>query len=76
MDIYSLDEGDDPFDEKNFVKANPLLARTEDDLENLHTDAATAKNMGGSRLSDYLTKAMNVWTMGHNGYMDKEKWKA
>ncbi len=76
VDIYSLDEGDDPFDEKNFVKANPLLARTDDGIENLRTDASTAKNMGGSELSDYLTKAMNIWTMGHNGYIDKEKWKA
>lgn len=61
VDIYTLDDGDDPFDEANWIKSNPLLARTEDGLRSLRTDAQTAKDMGGMELADFLTKCMNTW---------------
>ena len=61
VDIYTLDKDDDPFDESVWVKANPLLARTESGMATLRTDAQTAKDMGGSELADFLTKAMNMW---------------
>ena len=74
VDIYALDDGDDPFDEKNWIKANPLLARTEGGLETLRTDAQTAKDMGGMELADYLTKCMNMWVPhGGNQFANTEK---
>lgn len=61
VDIYTLDEKDDPYCEANWIKANPLLARTEHGLKTMRTDAATARDMGGKDLSDFMTKSMNVW---------------
>lgn len=76
VDIYTLDKGDDPFDEKNWIKANPYLARTEEGLKTLRTDAETAKKMGGSDLRDFLIKALNTWVQASdNQYVDVEKFK-
>ena len=60
-DIYCLDKGDDIFDEKNFIKANPYLATTEEGIETLRQDCQTAKDMGGQELRDYKTKCLNLW---------------
>jgi phage terminase large subunit-like protein len=77
VDIYALDDGDDPFDEANWIKANPLLARTEGGMETLRTDAQTAKDMGGMELADFLTKCMNVWVQKtDNQYIDVDKFLA
>lgn len=76
VDIYALDDGDDPFDESVWVKSNPLSATTEKGLEQLRTDAATAKAMGGSELRDFLTKCMNVWvTKTEDTFVAPEDWK-
>ena len=77
VDIYALDPGDDPWDEKNWIKANPYLARTEQGMESLRTDAKTARDMGGTDLRDFLTKALNIWVNNpENGFIDVEKWAA
>ncbi|MDD2218286.1 MAG: terminase large subunit [Eubacteriales bacterium] len=76
VDIYTLDDGDDPFDEKNWIKSNPLLARTEQGMKTLRTDAQTAKDMGGMELADYLTKCMNMWVQKtDNQYIDVEAFR-
>lgn len=76
VDIYALDDEDDPFDESVWIKANPLLASTEKGMEQLRTEAATAKAMGGQELRDFLTKDMNVWvTRTDNAFVDIAKWK-
>ena len=76
VDIYALDDGDDPFDEANWIKANPLLARTEGGMETLRTEAQTAKDMGGMELADYLTKCMNMWVQQtDNQYIDVEAFR-
>lgn len=75
VDIYTLDDGDDPFDEKVWIKANPFTAQTPEGMEALRTDAQTARDMGGSELSDFLTKCMNKWVYAQdNQYIDVEKW--
>ncbi|MCL1789958.1 MAG: terminase large subunit [Peptococcaceae bacterium] len=78
VDIHCLDKGDDYFDECNFVKANPHLARTDHGLKTLRQDAQTAKDMGGGELRDYLTKAMNLWARdASTSFIEKtEDWKA
>lgn len=76
VDIYCLDEKDDIFNEKNWVKANPFLALTQQGLETLRTDAQTAKDMMGSELRDFLTKALNMWVQNtDNQFIDVDKWK-
>ena len=61
VDIYALDEKDDIWDERNWVKANPFLCSTPRGLEQLKKDAQTARDMGGSELRDFLTKCLNMW---------------
>lgn len=75
-DIYCLDKGDDIFDEKNFIKANPYLATTEEGIETLRQDCQTAKDMGGQELRDYKTKCLNLWCRDDDSqFVDIEKWK-
>lgn len=76
VDIYCLDEKDDIWDEKNWIKANPFLCSTEQGLETLRTDAQTAKDMGGSDLRDFLIKSLNMWVQNtDNQFINADKWK-
>ena len=61
VDIYTLDKNDDYFDEKVWIKANPILCASDFGIETQRRDAQTAKDMGGSDLSDYIVKCCNVW---------------
>ena len=75
VDIHCLDKDDDMWDEENWVKANPYLARTEKGLETLRQDAITAKDMGGNELRDFTTKRLNKWSRNQDtDYIDLEKW--
>lgn len=76
VDIFALDEGDDPFDERNWIKSNPRLASTERGMEQLRTEAETAKSMGGEDLRDFLVKGLNLWiTKSDNTFVAPEDWK-
>ncbi|MEH6942960.1 terminase large subunit [Bacillus sp. JJ722] len=76
VDIYCLDKEDDIWDEKNWIKSNPYLARTEGGMETLRTDAQTAKDMGGMDLRDFLIKCLNMWSQNaDNQFINVEKWK-
>ncbi|MDD2952487.1 MAG: terminase large subunit [Parabacteroides sp.] len=76
VDIYCINDDDDPWDESNWIKANPILARTESGMEQLRRDAQTAKDMGGMDLRDFLIKRLNVWVRNfENVFVDPEKWK-
>lgn len=75
VDIYCLDEGDDFFDPKNWIKANPFLCTTPEGMETLHTDAQTAKDMGGMDLRDFVTKSLNMWSVNTDDMLiDPDKW--
>lgn len=77
VDIYTLDEEDDYYDESVWIKANPVLAQTEAGISSLRSDAQTARDMGGSDLADFLTKSLNVWVQNaDNQYIDVEKFNA
>ena len=60
IDIYCLDPGDDIWDERNWIKANPFLCRDPEKMETLRQDAQTARDMGGAELRDFLTKCLNM----------------
>ena len=76
IDIYCLDEGDDPWDTANWGKANPYLITTKQGVETMKTDARTARDMGGSDLRDFLTKCLNIWVQHTDDqFIDTEKWK-
>lgn len=61
VDIFCLDDGDDIWDEHNWIKANPFLCLDAERMETLRQDAQTAKDMGGMELRDFLCKSLNMW---------------
>ena len=71
--IYTLDEGDDPFDETVWQKANPGLGicKRWDDLRRL---AKKAKEQVSARVN-FFTKHMNVWVTAESAWMDMIKWE-
>lgn len=74
--IAQMDEEDDIWDSKNWIKANPLVCKDKEDLENLISDGNSAKDMGGDDLRDFITKALNVWyKFSNNQYLKIDEWK-
>ena len=77
VDIYALDENDDIWDEKNWIKANPFMCApgNEEKFETIRTDASTAKDMGGSDLEDFMIKSLNLWIQNSDYlFIDARKW--
>ena len=76
VDIYALDDGDDIWDPKNLIKANPLLAAKEDTLKTLISDMQTAKDMGGTDQRDFMVKVLNLWVKNSDDqFINIDKWK-
>ncbi len=72
--IAALDEKDDPFDPKNWKKANPNLGVSLNykDFEAMSQEArgkTTAYN-------NFLVKRLNVWTTAKEQWISYEKWDA
>lgn len=66
IDIYSIDKGDDFFNENVWIKANPILLAPDNpnlknNLETFRESAGTARDMGGSELADFVVKLLNYW---------------
>lgn len=77
VDIYCLDDGDDIWDEDNWIKANPFLCLDEERMETLRQDARTAKDMGGMELRDFLCKSLNMWVKNTDlQAFDPDAWTA
>ena len=77
VDIYCLDDGDDLWDERNWVKANPFLCLDEERMETLRQDAKTARDMGGMELRDFLCKSLNMWVKNTDlQAFDPDAWEA
>lgn len=77
VDIYCLDDSDDIWDERNWIKANPFLCLDEERMETLRQDAQTARDMGGMELRDFLCKSMNMWVINTDDQaFDPAAWKA
>lgn len=70
--IYTLDQGDDPFDEKNWKKANPGLGKSKS-LEYMRAMARQAARLP-SALVNFLTKDLNVWCNSADGWFDINVW--
>jgi phage terminase large subunit-like protein len=71
--ICRLDKDDDPFDEKNWRKANPNLGVSVK-LDDLRRKAAKAKASPAS-MNAFLRLHLNVWTTAENRWLDAEAWK-
>lgn len=70
--IYTLDEGDDPFAEKNWIKANPGLGSSKT-IEYLRGMARKAKALP-SALANFKTKDLNIWCNDAEGWFDLDVW--
>ncbi|HEV7344275.1 MAG TPA: terminase TerL endonuclease subunit [Devosia sp.] len=82
--IFTLDEAvldeagkilvpaDDPFDEKVWIKANPMLGVTPT-LKSLRDDAKDARASPGS-LGNFQTKNLNVWLNAHSAWLNIVRW--
>jgi phage terminase large subunit-like protein len=73
--INELDKGDDIKDEKVWIKANPIVALTENGLNYLRSELKLALQVP-EKMRSYMTKNMNVWMDAkEDGYMDMRKWR-
>jgi phage terminase large subunit-like protein len=70
--IYTIDEGDNPFVESSWAKANPnwLASVLRDDME---AASRNAENSDSSR-NNFFTKRLNVWVNGESAWMDMVAW--
>jgi len=67
---------DDPFDERNWIKANPIICSYSEGVSYLRKKAAEAK-AAPDKQRNYLTKHMNVWVNQRDaGYMPLLRWTA
>ncbi|WP_379142345.1 terminase large subunit [Paenibacillus sp. sgz500992] len=82
--IRELDKGDDPHDEKNWPKANPILQEENEYsaelLKQIRIEHDEAFNSGDpQKIREWLTKRVNLWQAdSENKYMSgiMDKWKA
>jgi phage terminase large subunit-like protein len=72
--IFTLDEGDDAFDETKWVKANPMLGVTPT-LQSMRTLAIDAK-ASPSEEGNFKTKRLNIWLNASGAWLNIEQWKS
>ena len=70
--IYTLDDGDDPFDEAVWIKANPNL-NVSVSLKEMRTYAQEAKESPQSE-GEFKTKRCNLWLNAANAWLSMEDW--
>lgn len=70
--IYTLDDGDDWFDERNWIKANPNLGVSVF-LDELRSQAAKARAVPAA-LNNFLTKRLNIWTQALESWLSLDDW--
>lgn len=70
--IFTLDESDDPFDERNWPKANPSLGKAKK-IRDMRTHAKEA-TIGLLAKINFLVKHLCVWTDVQGAWLDVEVW--
>lgn len=70
--VYTLDEGDDPFDEANWIKANPSLGISKG-IDTMREEAKKAQHMPSAKVN-FLTKHCNVWVQSSSSFIDLAHW--
>ena len=75
--IAQMDKEDDIWDDRNWIKANPLVATLPKGMENLRRFGKEAKAKGGQELRNFLTKSLNTWyKYSDNEYLSPEMVKS
>lgn len=67
-------DGDDRFDERVWVKANPMIGVTPT-LESMRRDATGAKASPASE-GEFATKRLNIWLNAANRWLNMASWMA
>ncbi|MBB1603323.1 terminase TerL endonuclease subunit [Variovorax sp. UMC13] len=70
--VYTLDADDDPFTERNWIKANPGLGKSKT-LEYMRGQARKAAALPGAK-ANFLTKDLNIWCNSADGWFDMNVW--
>jgi phage terminase large subunit-like protein len=70
--IFTLDDGDDPFDQAVWRKANPSLGSAKT-LEYMVAQATKAAALPSAK-ANYLTKDLNIWVNGAMSWFDIRVW--
>ena len=71
--IYSIDEGDDPFDPASWAKANPNYGISVSP-EDLARKALKAQQMAAAQ-NNFMTKHLNVWVNADISWMNMQSWE-
>lgn len=81
--IFTLDRGidyspprkndDDPYDERNWIKSNPLLASADSQALWIYLRNRATEAQAGSE-GDFLTKNMNQWLGAAQAWLNSKKW--
>lgn len=72
--ICELDEGDDIKDERNWIKANPIVATYEEGLNSIRSALKIALEVP-EKMRSLLTKTFNIWVdYKPQGYMKMKIW--
>jgi phage terminase large subunit-like protein len=72
--IFTIDEGDDPYDEATWAKANPMLGVTPT-LKKMREYAADAKASPAAE-GNFKTKNLNVWLNAASAWLNMAQWQA
>lgn len=74
--IAQMDERDDIWNKKNWIKCCPLSGHDPELMAQLEVDAKKAQSMGGEELLDFMTKALNIWVKNSEiAFIDLDKWE-
>lgn len=74
--IAEMDEDDDINDENNWIKCNPLLAKTKEGRDYLRQELKIAQDQPSKRRG-VITKNFNKWLdQKDEGYMKMSKWRS
>jgi len=72
--IFTLDESDDPFDERIWAKANPMLGITPT-LDTMRSAAADAR-VSPREEGNFKTKNLNLWMNSASAWLNMAQWNA
>lgn len=72
--IFTLDSGDDPYDESTWIKANPLLGVTPT-LVSMRAEAADARASPAAE-GEFKTKRLNMWLNAASAWLNMTQWQS
>lgn len=73
--ICELDKDDDISDEKNWIKANPIVMTYPEGIAQMRESYEIAKEVP-EKMRTFITKNLNVWIQQReDGYMNMTKWR-